>query len=54
MVPVHDGRLTLAMIQSLIPIGLRAVEDARRQLQERHHDDAEWLVLVPDGKILTR
>ena len=30
-VPLDDGTLALAMIQALIPLGLRAVEDALQQ-----------------------
>ncbi|MEO6527193.1 MAG: hypothetical protein ABIP93_11250, partial [Gemmatimonadaceae bacterium] len=30
-IPLNDGTLMLAMIQDLIPLGLRAVEDALAQ-----------------------
>lgn len=49
--PVEEGAVTLAMIQALIPLGLRAVEEALQQevtalagVRYAHHDGAPGIV----------
>ena len=50
-IPLAEGAVTLAMIQALIPFGLRAVEEALQQevtalagARHAHHDGAPGIV----------